>query len=299
MQKNRASFQQVTKYLEVYIVVIAIMLAILSLLYRDVLLAEGSFKCVLVIGCLKVFRTTMSSSYLDTAKTLIALTILTFLFYTVSHIEELWVSLSISTLYSFIIALMILDPRSLLLGGEAVFIVPFLTLIIHEKDLAHLITTLTSYTLSIAIVNKYSKLKQRVSVLISRYLSISLKLAKYGEAVYRNAIYRYNIRESVDSFTRRAFSFSKSIESKLYRTFWRCSDVGKEVDRLVVFIALFFEKMLNIAMKIETRIGIQMNKLSSILAKFEYFIEHSLLVMLIMVAFLLFITIIFYSIYLP
>jgi hypothetical protein len=79
--------------------------------------------------------------------------------------------------------------------------------------------------------------------------------------------------------------------------FCRCSEIGKEVDR-VAFITLLFEKILNAIMKTETRISIQMSKLSGILARFEYFIEHSLLAILIMAMLLLIITITFYLTYL-
>jgi hypothetical protein len=259
MLKNMSSFQQVTKYLEAYVAAIAITLAILSILYKDVLLAEGSFKCVLVIGYLKIFKTAIIKSYSDIAKILIALAIITFLFYIAPNTEELWISLSITILYSFITALMVADSRSLLLNEGAAFLVPFLILVIHEKDSLHLMTLLTSYTLSIAIVNKltiaidnkWSKLKQSISIIILRCPSTSLKPIKYGETVYR-----------------------------------------------VAFITLLFEKILNVIMKTETRISIQMSKLSGILARFEYFIEHSLLAILIMAMLLLIITITFYLIYL-
>jgi hypothetical protein len=298
-----SSFQQVTKYLEAYVAAIAITLAILSILYKDVLLAEGSFKCVLVIGYLKIFKTAIIKSYSDIAKILIALAIITFLFYIAPNTEELWISLSITILYSFITALMVADSRSLLLNEGAAFLVPFLILVIHEKDSLHLMTLLTSYTLSIAIVNKltiaidnkWSKLKQSISIIILRCPSTSLKPVKYGETVYRGVI----------SFNRKISSLSKSIENKLYNVitnyvpkfFWRCSEIGKEVDR-VAFITLLFEKILNAIMKTETRISIQMSKLSGILARFEYFIEHSLLAILIMAMLLLIITITFYLIYL-
>jgi len=307
MLKNISSFQQVIKYLEVYLAAIAITLAILSILYKDVLLAEGSFKCALVIGYLKIFKTAIGKSYLDIAKILITLTILTFFFYIAPHTEELWISLSIATLYSSILALTIADSRYLLLNEGTVFIIPFLTLVIHEKDTLHLIIMLTSYILSIAIVNKHSKLKQSISITISRYISTSLKLTKYGETVYRDAIIALDIiRKGVTPFNRKISSFSKSIESKLYnviadripRSFWKYSEIGKEVDGVVVFITLLFEKILSTAMKTETRISIQMSKLSSILARFEYFIEHSFLAILIMAMLLLIITITFYLIYL-
>jgi hypothetical protein len=306
MLKNISSFQQAIKYLEVYVVTIAITLAILSILYKDILLAEGSFKCVLVIGYLKIFKTAIIKSYSDIAKILIALAIITFLFYIAPNTEELWISLSITILYSFITALMVADSRSLLLNEGAAFLVPFLILVIHEKDPLHLITLLTSYILSIAIVNKHSKLKQSISIAISRYISTSLKLVKYGETVYRDTIISLDIiRKGVISFNRKISSLSKSIESKLYNVitdyvpkfFWRCSEIGKEVDR-VAFITLLFEKILNTIMKTETRISIQISKLSSILARFEYFIEHSFLAILIMAMLLLIITITFYLIYL-
>jgi hypothetical protein len=307
MLKNISSFQQAIKYLEVYVVAIAITLAILSILYKDILLAEGSFKCVLVIGYLKIFRTAIIKSYLDIAKILIALAIITFFFYIALNTEDLWISLSIAILYSFITALMIADSRSLLLNEGTAFLIPFLILVIHEKDLLHLITLLTSYILSIAIVNKHSKLKQSISIAISRYISTNLKLVKYGETVYRDTITSLDIiRKGVTSFNRKISSFSKSIESKLYnvladripRFFWKYSEIGKEVDGVVFFITLLFEKILSTAMKTETRISIQMSKLSSILARFEYFIEHSFLAILIMAMLLLIITITFYLIYL-
>jgi hypothetical protein len=306
MLKNISSFQQAIKYLEVYVAAIAITLAILSILYKDILLAEGSFKCVLVIGYLKIFRTAIIKSYLDIAKILIALAIITFFFYIALNTEDLWISLSIAILYSFITALMVADSRSLLLNEGAAFLVPFLILVIHKKDLLHIITLLTSYILSIAIVNKHSKLKQSISIAISRYISTSLKLVKYGETVYRDTIISLDIiRKGVISFNRKISSFSKSIESKLYnviadripRFFWKYSEIGKEVDR-VAFITLLFEKILNTIMKTETRISIQISKLSGILARFEYFIEHSFLAILIMAMLLLIITITFYLIYL-
>lgn len=268
----------VVSYLELYSLTIALALAIISILSRDIVLVEVCFKIALLTWYLNIVKNFVLDNKVYTGRALTTLTLSTLVFYTARYTKELWVAVAVVAVYSTLVALTFnnLKPRFI---RETALAVPMALISIESLgwvDSLGITSIALAAAIPIAIVNSLDLTRYMFS-LYTKPLPIRSKQIRSVERIYRKLV---NILMLLQKKVRLHIESSASI----FRT----------LDTSLDSAAKCLKKVLYIATRIEMELENIINRLHNLLNVFEYIVEHSFLTMFIAITILLAVTVIFY-----